>query len=100
MNFKLESKTALVSGSTAGIGLAIAKSLAAEGARVIVNGRTSDRVAEAVRKIRRECPSAQLEAFAADLSTSQAAAEAIGKFDHVDILINNLGIYALKQFEQ
>src|SRR5437588_745427 len=100
MDLKLKGKLAFVTGSTAGIGFAIAKALVAEGARVIVNGRTSERVAEAVRKIRGEYPSAQLEEFPGDLSTPQAAAEAIGKFDHVDILINNLGTYSVKRFEQ
>jgi NAD(P)-dependent dehydrogenase (short-subunit alcohol dehydrogenase family) len=100
MDLKLNGKLALVTGSTAGIGLAIAKHLAAEGARVIVNGRTSERVAEAVRKIRGDFPLAQLEELAADLATPQAAADAIDKYDHVDILINSLGTYAVKPVEQ
>ena len=72
MNFQLENKLALVSGSTAGIGLAIAKALAAEGARVIVNGRTDARVKEAVASIRANVPTAKLEGLALDLSNTDA----------------------------
>jgi len=68
VNLELDGKKALVTGSTAGIGFAIAKALAAEGARVIVNGRTDARVNEAIRSIRAEIPSAKLEALALDLS--------------------------------
>src|SRR6266567_2713291 len=66
MNLQLESKLALISGSTAGIGLAIAKTLAAEGARVIVNGRTEARVKEAIASIRAKVPTAKLEGLALD----------------------------------
>lgn len=100
MDLKLNGKLAFVTGSTAGIGLAIAKTLAAEGAKVIVNGRTNERVSDAVKKIRGEVPAAQLESFAADLSTAEAAVRATGQYDHVDILINNLGTYEVKPFEQ
>lgn len=100
MDLKLNDKLAFVSGSTAGIGLAIARTLCAEGARVIVNGRTPQRVTDAVASIRDENPSAKLEEFAADLSTAEAAAAAIRQFDHVDILVNNLGIYEPKPFEE
>src|SRR5437870_1428796 len=68
MNLQLENKFALVTGSTAGIGFAIAKALAAEGARVIVNGRSETRVTEAIAAIRAHIPSARLEALALDLS--------------------------------
>src|SRR5207302_7836685 len=66
MNLELENKTALVTGSTAGIGFAIARSLAAEGARVIVNGRTEARVSEAIASIRSSHSDAKLEPFVAD----------------------------------
>ena len=66
MNLQLENKLALVSGSTAGIGFAIAKALAAEGARVVVNGRTDARVKEAIASIRAKVPSAKLEGLALD----------------------------------
>jgi NAD(P)-dependent dehydrogenase (short-subunit alcohol dehydrogenase family) len=100
MDLKLTDKLALVSGSTAGIGLAIATSLAAEGARVIVNGRTEALVSEAIASIRADVPSAKLEALAFDLSKADAAAEAITRYPDVDILVNNLGVYAPKPFEE
>jgi NAD(P)-dependent dehydrogenase (short-subunit alcohol dehydrogenase family) len=100
MDLELNNKLALVTGSTAGIGFAIAKRLAAEGARVIVNGRTSERVTEATAKIRAAHPAAQTEEFAADLSRADAASQAIERFPHIDILVNNLGVYELKPFEK
>ncbi len=100
MNLHLENKLALVSGSTAGIGFAIAKALAAEGARVIVNGRTEARVKEAIASIRADIPSAKLEALAVDLSKADKAAEATRPYPDLDILVNNLGIYEVKPFEQ
>jgi NAD(P)-dependent dehydrogenase (short-subunit alcohol dehydrogenase family) len=100
MNLQLENKTALVSGSTAGIGYAIAKALAAEGARVIVNGRTQARVDAAVASIRAEHPEAKLEALPADLAKAEGTAASVAKFPHVDILVNNLGIFEPKPFEE
>ena len=100
MNLKLENKLALVSGSTAGIGFAIAKSLAAESARVILNGRTDARVKEAIASIREEVPAAKLEALALDLSKADAATEAAQRFPKVAILVNNLGVYMPKPFEE
>jgi NAD(P)H-dependent FMN reductase len=100
MNLQLENKLALVTGSTAGIGFAIAKALAAEGARVIINGRTAARVAEAIASIRADNPSARLEALALDLSKADATAETMKRFPDVDILVNNLGVYQVQPFEQ
>jgi len=100
MDLHLKGKLALVTGSTAGIGFASAQALAAEGARVIVNGRTEARVKEAAEKIRRAYPAADVELFAADLSQASAAAEALQRFDRVDILVNNLGVYEPKPFEK
>src|SRR6266567_3682611 len=100
MNLKLENKVALVTGSTAGIGFAIAKALAAEGARVIVNGRTEARVAEAISSIRTDISSARLEALALDLSKADDAMETTKRFPDVDILVNNLGVYQVQPFEQ
>ena len=74
MNLQLENKLALVSGSTAGIGLAIAKALTAEGARVIVNGRSEARVKGAIASIRANVPTAKLEGLVLDLSKADAAA--------------------------
>jgi NAD(P)-dependent dehydrogenase (short-subunit alcohol dehydrogenase family) len=72
MNLQLTDKTALISGSTKGIGFAIARQLAAEGARVIVNGRSAPATAAAVQQIQRELPDAKLEEFAGDLATAGA----------------------------
>ncbi|MCE0497827.1 MAG: SDR family NAD(P)-dependent oxidoreductase [Methylacidiphilales bacterium] len=100
MNYQLENKLALVSGSTAGIGLAIATSLAAEGAEVIVNGRTDDRVAEAIERIHQQHPHAKLQAFAGDLSKAEQVREIDERFQRIDILVNNLGVYQPKTFEK
>ena len=100
MHFQLENKLALVTGSTAGIGFSIAKALTAEGARVIVNGRTETRVNDAIACIRAEVPSANLEALPLDLSRTSAADETAKQFPAVDILVNNLGVYEPKPFEQ
>lgn len=100
MNLKLENKTALVTGSTAGIGFAIARSLAVEGARVIMNGRTDERVSEAIASIRQSHSNAKLEPFVADLANPEAATSAAKQFPSVEILVNNLGVYEPKPFEQ
>ena len=100
MDLKLQDKSALVSGSTKGIGLAVATLLAAEGARVIVNGRTEAAVNEAVAEIRGAAPKAALDGFAGDLSAPAPTAELVHRFPAVDILVNNLGIFERKPFEQ
>ncbi|MGD0813317.1 MAG: SDR family oxidoreductase [Verrucomicrobiota bacterium] len=100
MNLKLENKLAFVSGSTAGIGFAIAKALATEGARVVVNGRSEKRVQEAITAIRAVVPTAALEPLAADLSQAAGAADAIRRFPDTDILVNNLGMYVPQAFEK
>ena len=100
MDLQLGSKLALVTGSTAGIGLAIAKALAAEGARVIVNGRTDARVATAIDAIKADVPSAVLEPLAADLGTAEGAELTIRCFPDVDILVNNVGIFEPRPFEE
>src|SRR5437762_11692949 len=100
MDLKLTDKRAFVSGSTKGIGLAIATALAREGARVVINGRTEASVSAALSEIRGSLPNATIEGFAGDLAASQAA-ELLGtKFPSVDILVNNLGIFEPKLFEQ
>lgn len=99
MDLELAGKLALVTGSTAGIGLAVVEGLAAEGARVIVNGRTGARVDAALETIRRSHPDAQLEALVGDLATADGAAEATRQFPDVDVLVNNLGVYEPKPFE-
>jgi NAD(P)-dependent dehydrogenase (short-subunit alcohol dehydrogenase family) len=94
MDLKLTGKTALVTGSTAGIGLAIAQALVNEGAVVIVNGRTEERVRAA------QTTSGAAHGVAADLATEAGAVKMIAQFPQVDILINNLGIFEPKPFEQ
>ncbi len=100
MNLQLENKLALVSGSTKGIGLAIATSLAREGARVIVNGRAEKSVAEAVAKIKAAVPNAKLETFAGDLADAKVVESLVKKFPAIEILVNNLGIFEPKPFEE
>ncbi|MCW6053382.1 SDR family oxidoreductase [Microcoleus sp. A2-C5] len=99
MDLKLSDKIALVSGSTAGIGLAIATQLAQEGAAVIVNGRTEERVKKAIDQIKEIAPNAKLQGVAADLGTASGASELFDRVPEVDILVNNLGIYGAKPFE-
>ncbi len=99
MNLHLQNKLALVTGSTKGIGHAIAVALAAEGARVIVNGRTEASVDDAIARLRTEVPDAQVEGFAGDLSNPVQTEALLGRFPKVDILINNLGIFDPKPFE-
>jgi hypothetical protein len=94
MNLQLNGKRALVTGSTAGIGLAIATVLAKEGAEVIVNGRTQQRVDQAIRA------SGAAHGIAADLGTEAGARATIERFPEVDILVNNLGIFEVMPFEQ
>ncbi|MCM0080877.1 SDR family oxidoreductase [Geomonas sp. Red32] len=100
MDLQLEGKLALVTGSTKGIGFSIAKALAAEGSRVIVNGRQEESVSAAIRGIRELFPQARLEGFAGDLATAAAANDLVRRFGGVDILVNNLGIYEAKPFEE
>lgn len=98
MDLHIQGKQALVTGSTAGIGLAIATALAAEGAHVILNGRTEERVKEAIAAVRRSCRTADLSGEALDLGTRPGAEELIRRRPEVDILINNLGIFEAKPF--
>src|ERR1017187_1008507 len=100
MDLQLMDKLALVSGSTKGIGLAIATGLAREGARVIVNGRTEQTVTAAFARICQTVPDAKLETFAGDLATAAGVDALVKQFPAVDILINNLGIFEPKPFEQ
>jgi len=100
MNLHLENKTAFVTGSTAGIGFAIAQALAAEGAHVIVNGRTQARVDTALAAIRKGAPRGKIDGIAADLGNRAGCDLAVSTFPSVDILVNNLGIFEPKAFEQ
>ncbi|MDF5712024.1 MAG: SDR family oxidoreductase [Nostoc sp. S4] len=98
MDLKLHGKSALVSGSTAGIGFAIAVGLAQEGASVIVNGRSEQRVAQAIAKIQQSIPEAKVSGVVADTGTKAGVEQLFQQVPHVDILINNLGIYEPKSF--
>src|SRR5580704_2533477 len=100
MNLQLSDKLALVSGSTKGIGLAIATGLAREGAEVIINGRSEKSVDGAVAKIRQTVPDAKLAKFAGDLADAAVVGKLVKQFPAVDILVNNLGIFEPKPFEE
>jgi len=96
----LESKRALVTGSTAGIGLATARALAREGAHVIVNGRTQRRVNEAVASIASAQKGARVSGLALDLASAAGCKALVEQIPDVDILVNNLGIFEPKPFEE
>jgi NAD(P)-dependent dehydrogenase (short-subunit alcohol dehydrogenase family) len=96
---QLKGKIALISGSTAGIGHAIATSLAREGARVIVNGRTSAAVDAAVAAMK-SAAGGDVMGFAGDLSSASVAEKLVRQHPQVDILVNNLGIFEVKPFEE
>jgi len=98
MDLKLHGKSALVSGSTGGIGFAIALGLAQEGASVIVNGRSEEGVADAIAKIKHYIPDAKVSGVVADAGTASEVEQLVQKVPHVDILINNVGIYEPKTF--
>lgn len=101
MDLQLTGQTALVTASSGGIGLEIARSLANEGAHVIVNGRTGESVEKAIATLRKANPTANLSPLAADNGTAQGCATSISKFPQVDILVNNLGTYeAVGFFEE
>ncbi|HUM12128.1 MAG TPA: SDR family oxidoreductase [Myxococcaceae bacterium] len=99
MDLELEGKRALVSGSTAGIGWAIAAALAGEGAEVVLNGRTAARVEAAVAQVRARHPGARVRGMAADLGTAEGCARVVRELPEVDVLVNNLGIFAAVPFE-
>ena len=98
MDLQLNGRLALVSGSTAGIGLAIAEALAREGARVIINGRTQGAVDAVAERLRADY-GGDVEGFAGDLTTAAAAQALADRFPGVEILVNNLGIFEPKPFE-
>lgn len=93
MQIDLSHRTAVVSGSTAGIGFAVARGLAAAGARVVVNGRDAGRVGRAVEALARLVPGAELQGVAADLAEADGAAALRAAVPQADILINNLGMF-------
>ena len=98
MDLGLRGKIAVVSGSTAGIGLAIAAALAAEGAKVVVNGRTKLRVDAALISLQQSVPGADLRGVAADLGSTAGVDAFLRQVPAADVLVNNLGIFEPKPF--
>ncbi len=98
MDLKIKNKIALVTGSTAGIGFAIAKALANEGASVIVNGRTASRVDSAVETLKKETGNNNIKGIIADFAQSAQVQQLIDQLPEVDILVNNVGIFEPKSF--
>jgi NAD(P)-dependent dehydrogenase (short-subunit alcohol dehydrogenase family) len=96
MHIDLNGKVALVTGSTRGIGFAIATGLARSGAKVVVNGRGESAVDRAVGTLRDDVPGADVIGIAADVATADGAASVLGVLPDIDILVNNLGIYGTK----
>jgi NAD(P)-dependent dehydrogenase (short-subunit alcohol dehydrogenase family) len=93
MEIDLSGRSALVTGSTQGIGRAIAAKLASAGARVAINGRELERVDETIAQLSDELPGAEFEAAAADLGTAEGAKRLTAALPDIDILVNNLGIF-------
>jgi NAD(P)-dependent dehydrogenase (short-subunit alcohol dehydrogenase family) len=100
MDLQLRGKRALVTGSTAGIGFAAAAGLYKEGVHVVVNGRTPERVEQAVGKIRVLGGDGQVSGLTANLSTTEGVAHLVGELPETDILVNNVGIFEPKPFEE
>lgn len=100
MDFELNDKTALITGSTAGIGYAIAKTLAKEGVHVYLNSRTAERVNEAIKKLQEETGSTNIKGVAADFSKPEEVENLIKKIPEIDILVNNVGIFEPKHFDK
>jgi NAD(P)-dependent dehydrogenase (short-subunit alcohol dehydrogenase family) len=99
MDMQLQGKRAFVSGSTRGIGFAIARALLAEGASVIVNGREAERAAAAVDRLRELVPGADVSALAADFEDATQVQTMLDALGHVDVLVNNVGLFEVKPFE-
>jgi NAD(P)-dependent dehydrogenase (short-subunit alcohol dehydrogenase family) len=98
MDLQLVGKRALVTGSTAGIGLATAMGLFREGASVVVNGRTAQRVEEAIKKVKEAGGNGEVTGITADLSTAEGVGNLVRQLPDVDILVNNVGIFEPKPF--
>ncbi|WP_316847974.1 SDR family oxidoreductase [Pedobacter psychrodurus] len=99
MNLKLDGKKAFISGSTQGIGFAIAQQLLNEGAEVIINGRKPERTNLAVQNLQQEFPDAKVSGIAADFENKEEVTALLSVLENIDILINNLGVFELKEFE-
>ena len=98
MNLELTGRSAIITGSTGGIGYAIAHGLAAEGAQVVLTGRTQASVDTALARLNKSLPKAKAEGVAADCATAAGAEAVFARVSDVDVLVNNLGIYERKAF--
>ncbi|QLE00750.1 SDR family oxidoreductase [Galbibacter sp. BG1] len=100
MDLQLQGKRAFISGSTKGIGFAIAKTLAEEGAEVIINGRSEDSVDEALKKLKEAAPKSKISGIACDFSSPEEIKSLINNLSDIDILVNNVGVFEPKPFEE
>ena len=98
MDLQLAGRTAFVSGSTQGIGYATAQALAAEGVSVVLHGRTSERVEQAVARLREQQPDVEVSGVAGDVSDDDGVRQLLGALRDVDILVNNVGLFEVKPF--
>ncbi|WP_404985386.1 SDR family NAD(P)-dependent oxidoreductase [Chryseobacterium sp. M5] len=98
MNLELTSKTAFISGSTQGIGFAIAQQLLQEGAEIIINGRHKEKTEKAVLKLQKQFPDSKVSGISADFSSKEEVNNLLNLLNNIDILINNVGIFELKDF--
>jgi len=98
VDLQLTGKRAFVSGSTQGIGYAIAKALLVEGASVVINGRSEDRVVSATESLRLDVPGAAVSGIAADFENAEQVQELLASLGDVDILVNNVGLFEVKPF--
>ena len=98
MDLQLKGKKAFISGSTQGIGYAIAQQLAQEGASVVINGRTKEKTQKITNQLKKQYPNAQISGIAADFSNKEEVYSLLDQLDNIDILINNLGIFDMIEF--
>lgn len=99
MDLQLTNKTALVTGSTEGIGYAIAKGLLKEGTKVYINGRTQEKIDQSIIQLKKDVPNANVEGIVADFSKVNEVNNLLKNLPEVDILVNNVGIYGDQPFE-
>lgn len=98
MDLQLSGKTAFITGSTSGIGFATAKLLLQEDVRVIINGRKKSSIVDAIERLKKLVPNGEVEGIATDFSNVEEVAALVDQLPHLDILINNLGIYTSQTF--